>query len=86
MTNWHMLSTSPNLHAAADGKWGDFKGSKLMHQALIEVPDEDKHAVQLDCAVMARKKMGLSNAEAKDLLSALGIDKRIDLDGTSKGD
>lgn len=82
--NWNKLSGSPYATATPDGKWDDFKGPEMETLSRAENTAEDEHKAQLNVVVTARK-MGLSDAEAKELLSALGIDERIDLDA-SEGD
>jgi hypothetical protein len=79
-TQWKTLSSSPYLAAPNDGKWGDIKTAEV---GLIPVvKPEDVHKAQLNVAVVATRKRvpPLSNAEAKELLSALGIDERVNLD------
>jgi len=83
-TSWNRLGHSPFQKAEPDDKWDDFKGPEMETLVSAPVGPEDEHKAQLNVVVTARRA-GLSDVEAKELLSALGIDEKVELD-VSKGD
>lgn len=75
--NWRTLSNSPSARAPDDGKWNEIGGMPDTVMTVIpKVEPEDVHKAQLTVVETARAA-SLSNAEVKELLSALGIGERV---------
>lgn len=76
---WKTLGNNPHYAAETTGKWGDFKNPKVEFTVKPVTP-EDIHKAQLRVVTVGRA-CGLSNAEIKEALDALGIGERVENDG-----